>query len=305
MNKSQKVNLDILNQSLSDKEATDFVITLRSLNYKLISESTYKYAIDYFSSIIYGLINNSHNIDELYSYIQNLYLTDSFLPSSSSSELKYRNTLKSSYAYLDISNFLIGNKILDFGCGRGDFGVILSEKNKSISLVDIVDARIDKAKHLPFYKTNSNNLPFQNNEFDTSCAFLMLHHNDDNNLINILKELKRVTKSRIIIKEDVYDLDNYNPNLIERVYNDHMLSNFIKLNRMTQFNILVLSDFLSNVIIQKNFEMSFPFNFKSDAEWQKIFSNLDFKLSSIVIDGMRRDSSNYYGSCHVYYILDI
>ncbi len=98
-----------------------------------------------------------------------------------------------------IDRYLVGQKILDVGCGMGLYVDYLSSKGYESFGLDLVGKFVENArssKRGRFFKGKAEKLPFKNNYFDTVLLFDILEHGDD---IKILEETKRVTKKRILI----------------------------------------------------------------------------------------------------------
>lgn len=98
-----------------------------------------------------------------------------------------------------LHKYLVGKKILDIGCGSGIYVDYLSSQGFNCTGVDFVKEFIDqatKAKKGQFIKASAENLPFKDNEFDSTYLFDVLEHGDD---VKILKEAKRVTKKRLLV----------------------------------------------------------------------------------------------------------
>ena len=101
----------------------------------------------------------------------------------------------------DCRNFIPqGSKILDFGCGSGIIGKEFGrEFDAEILGVDIIDNRVED---IPFRKFDGNNLSFlPDSSYDVVMINYVLHHAKDP--LALLKEAKRVAKSRIIIYENL------------------------------------------------------------------------------------------------------
>lgn len=90
--------------------------------------------------------------------------------------------------------------ILDVGCDDGEFSQMLLKKNHSLTVkgIDIQDNRPAK---IPRKIYDGKNIPYQDQQFDITMAVDVLHHTRD--IGRILKEMKRVTKKYIIIKDHV------------------------------------------------------------------------------------------------------
>jgi ubiquinone/menaquinone biosynthesis C-methylase UbiE len=93
-----------------------------------------------------------------------------------------------------------GSKILDFGCGSGIIGKEFGrEFDAEILGVDIIDNRVED---IPFRKFDGNNLSFlPDGSYDVVMINYVLHH--AKNPLALLKEAQRVTKSIIIIYENL------------------------------------------------------------------------------------------------------
>jgi SAM-dependent methyltransferase len=88
---------------------------------------------------------------------------------------------------------------LDVGSGYGDFAAFLKTKGIAVTAIDIVD----KGQHgeIKTQIFDGSTFPFPAKSFDTSIAMFILHYSE--NQTQLLDELGRVTRSRIIIGEDV------------------------------------------------------------------------------------------------------
>ena len=146
----------------------------------------------------------------------------------------------------EIEGFLIGERILDLGCGSGIFGGKIKEKlKKEIIGVDIVDKRV---REIPFKIYDGKSLPFLTDYFDVVIIAFVLHHTEDP--ILILKEAKRVGK-RIIIFEDLPE------GIFGKIY-----------------------CFLHWITWNLFFGRSPKFNFYNRKKWKGIFEDLELKLVS-------------------------
>lgn len=98
-----------------------------------------------------------------------------------------------------------GETILEVGCGNGDVSYLCAKKGLKIMATDLALGNLNELKNkfnteeLDFETkvANVENLPFDDNSFDTSICLHTLEHVRNLNLA--ITELKRVTKKRIII----------------------------------------------------------------------------------------------------------
>lgn len=95
--------------------------------------------------------------------------------------------------------------ILEFGFGTGKNLILINERNSKAKLYGIdIDPKVKKiaernlSKHfvsssLALY--DGNNLPFEDNTFDTLVSSLVFHHLSKTGKVAVLKEMYRVLKS--------------------------------------------------------------------------------------------------------------
>ena len=134
--------------------------------------------------------------------------------------------------------------ILDVGSGTGFFAEMIKNKiSGQIICLDLYDYNKNSA---PFVIADANHLPFSNGSFDTITLFYVLHHSDYPK--NLLAEVCRVSRSRVIIHEDVYT------NLFEKI--------------MYQIHIWSFSQF---------YQLSGK-KVMTDNEWLKLFVDLNLKV---------------------------
>lgn len=165
-----------------------------------------------------------------------------------------------------IKPFAIG-RIIDIGAGRGLIAKRLKEKTGcDITLLDI-DPYLNETDLSYSCYHPDDNMPFKDNEFDTSLLIYVLHH--CYNPVITLKEAIRITKKRIIIIEDMPDPLAY------------------------------IFDFISNSIL--NNTGSF-YHFKKDKNWKKLFNILGLKL--IAENNKPENFCWYYPVRHKMYVLE-
>jgi ubiquinone/menaquinone biosynthesis C-methylase UbiE len=105
-----------------------------------------------------------------------------------------------------LENYLIGNKILDAGCGGGAYVEYLARKGLEVIGIDKHEFFLQVARNTvqngSYLQGDLVNLPFPDKIFDCTYCFDVLEHIND---ILAIHELVRVTKNRLIIavpKED-------------------------------------------------------------------------------------------------------
>lgn len=110
-----------------------------------------------------------------------------------------RETDLNSCCIKEIINNIIGNSVLEVGCGKAFLSNKISNLQYNITAVDIhiEDSIIKKYSKIKFQKENIENLSFKDNKFDTVICTHTLEHTQD--IYKSIAELKRVTKNRLII----------------------------------------------------------------------------------------------------------
>ena len=134
--------------------------------------------------------------------------------------------------------------LLDVGCGDMVITRFINElaPRKKIMGVDVVDYR---QANVPFLLYDGDNLPFEDDSFDTVYAIFVLHHCADE--VSVLKEMLRVSKVNVIIIEDVVD----------SVFGKY---------------VTYLNDWIANRL--ESPDIPIPFHFHSDVQWKDLFDLL-------------------------------
>ena len=121
-----------------------------------------------------------------------------------------------------LDRYLCGRKILDAGCGGGAFVEFLEARDFEVTGVDYHEMFLEVARARPgatgtYVQGDIGALPFPDTSFYCTYCFDVLEHVDDQ---LALKELQRVTASRIIIAVPASDLNNFGRSLTFYHYQD-------------------------------------------------------------------------------------
>jgi ubiquinone/menaquinone biosynthesis C-methylase UbiE len=103
-------------------------------------------------------------------------------------------------AFNYLKNYLKkSDTILDVGSGTGIIAQLIKEKiGANIKCIDVID--ISKTD-IPLKIYDGKNIPYKNNSFSAVMCNFVLHHCED--LEKVIEEMKRVSKSKILILEDI------------------------------------------------------------------------------------------------------
>jgi len=135
------------------------------------------------------------------------------------------------------------SKVLDIGAGRGFVSEYISKK-ANVTLSDTVDYNCTR---FPLILYDGKKLPFRDKSFDTGLLIAVLHHAP--NPKELLKESQRVCKKLIIIEE---------------VYRTSLERKWLK-----------FYDWFWNLSFWNlKGGISMNYNFNTDEQWKKIFSEL-------------------------------
>lgn len=169
------------------------------------------------------------------------------------------------------------NKILDIGCGEGYYNrVLLSKKDYNIVGIDISKEACLKAsklsKDIMYVVASSNNLPFEDNEFDLILNIFAPHNEEEFTRVSnryILKvipnkehllELKQVLYEDVLIKDEKkLNFKEFEEVLSKHVKYQVMVDDLYELFKMTPYfyktkydmqtfednkNVMITCDFL-------------------------------------------------------------
>ena len=157
-----------------------------------------------------------------------------------------------------INRYIKGGEILDYGAGSGLLGEEISKDfKKKVVLTDIAKRN---QTNLPFFISKGTTTPFPDKRFDTTLVFSVLHHVQ--RLKKLLKEIKRITKKRIIVSEIVYHGKEISPNE--------------KISKEEHRGITFFQEWL--YCSPNHYGTEFYFKPRTPREWKKIFKEAGFKL---------------------------
>lgn len=159
-----------------------------------------------------------------------------------------------------------GNKVLDVGCGTGQFGKAMKDFfDVKVSGIDVVDY---KKTSIAVTLYDGKKIPYPDGSFDLVVLAYMLHHVRHQELI--LLEALRVSKCHVVIFEDVY----YSP---------------------WQWLFVIWNDFYTNIlfgvvrILKKQaskgiLSIPMPLTFRSERGWKKLFALYPVNLKQVLVN---------------------
>lgn len=138
------------------------------------------------------------------------------------------------------------SRILDVGCDDGTVGELIMKINPTLEIVGI-DIQSNRPSKIPRKIYDGRNIPYPDKSFDTVIVLDVLHHTND--ILSLLKEIKRVSRKHIIIK-------------------DHMTY-----GRFSNF-MICFADYVSNA----PYGIRCAFNFPTPGRWNSYFRELGLKI---------------------------
>ncbi len=133
---------------------------------------------------------------------------------------------------------ILGNVVLDVGCGSGYLAKCLSKKQQVVACdFQLNNGMVQSYPKNWFIRADIDDLPFSDNQFDTVTCTHTLEHTQ--NIFASIKELRRVTKLRLIIivpKERPYKFA-FNLHFHFFPYKHILLNYFRKINEITNQQI--------------------------------------------------------------------
>jgi anti-anti-sigma factor len=168
-----------------------------------------------------------------------------------------------------IRPYLSKGSIIDVGCGDGKVAEAFADECE-IQLIDTIDYNMTS---LPFSLYDGFKIPFPDKSFDYAFLLTVLHHCDDP--LAVLREVKRVTRKRIIINESVYLNES-----------------------QRRFNMFF--DWFYNRVLHD--DVNVPYNFNSPEGWEHIFREEGLQVFASIDIGLDQVTVPEY---HWLYVLDV
>lgn len=139
-----------------------------------------------------------------------------------------------------------GDRVIDVGCGDLKVGTEV-KKMLDVNWVGVDTIDYNKST-LPVHLYDGSRLPFPDGHFQAGLLSFVLHHCEEP--VHLLREVRRVSRERILIFEDVP-------------------------RGRWEVPLLRWHDYLANKLLEP--EVRLPYTFRSFKEWDKVFRELRLK----------------------------
>jgi ubiquinone/menaquinone biosynthesis C-methylase UbiE len=209
---------------------------------------------------------------------ESLYVTEQKIRKSIQKTIKMKSAIqrplleRAERIYTNISEYITGGLVLDYGAGSGILSTLIAQKSgKKVVLMDTVDYN---HTDLPLIKIEEGQpIPVKDKSYDTAICILVLHHSDNPEFI--LDELTRVTRKRLVIIEGYIDEAEI-----------YMMNCFFDWF-MNRIGTLV--------------DINVPLNFKTTDQWKEVFRQKNIEMvqeKKLGVEPLIREH-------HVLYVLDL
>ncbi len=214
----------------------------------------------------------------------------------------YKTRAKPETDFQQLRSLIVGQRILDYGCGSGYLAARLAQGGYQMFTTDVLDYRYAEAKALPFVQmTTPTDIAYPDGSIDTALIQAVLHHIGPAELPQVLQRLGRIARY-LVIKEDTFAVPASVPGLVDTLNRQPLLQAFLNLPLPAQYQVLVLIDFYANAIAQGIPEMNMPFAFRSVAEWWQVLEANGFKVTQTRVVGF--EPGRMHQSCHAWFVCE-
>jgi len=108
---------------------------------------------------------------------------------------------------MELSGWIPGDSVLDMCTGTGEIALAFAAQGANVVGTDIARGMLQRAFSKSQYKNSAwsemdaTRLAFSDKSFDISVLSLALHHMPESVQLKVLRELRRVTRKRVILVE--------------------------------------------------------------------------------------------------------
>lgn len=216
---------------------------------------------------------------------------------------RYKQTTKARHEYEQINKYLKGKTILDFGCGNALFSSYLSRRGYTVSGTDTNDHRANTARNIHFLSLNElMSSAAHTNWFDTTVVKSVLHHINPEKVEQTIAAIAKLTRKRVLIKEDVI-LDAHADRALLVDSTNIFLEQYFRLTHQEMFEFLALMDFFGNHVAHGLSFINLPFVFKKIREWNRMFERNGLLVAKVMPALFSRNV--LHAGPHVWFVCDV
>lgn len=214
----------------------------------------------------------------------------------------YKRDAKPFMRFVHVEPWLIGRRVLDFGCGDGALAGLLHRQGYQVALTDVLDYRDREARTLPFIRMERPDIiSFADRSIDTVLALSTLHHIDLADLSSVLSGLRRVAR-RVVVEEECYALPLDFDGMSTALAHDALLREFVAMAPSDQLDYLMFLDYFGNVVVGGLQQISLPFQFKTVDDWLAVFARHGFVVAKVLLLGFQ--PAYFHGISRSWFALD-
>jgi SAM-dependent methyltransferase len=164
-----------------------------------------------------------------------------------------------------IEPYLVGDSLLDIGCGNGMIASLIQSKFKQVLALDVVEyLPIELGIAFKPYR-EGDGLPIGDSKYDTVLLLTVLHHASAP--LELLKLAWAATNKRLIIIESVVGINKLQANVKYELVN-------LPYDKQVAYAAFV--DWFYNRVLHN--DVPVPYNFTTPDQWLSTFRNHDMKV---------------------------
>jgi len=199
-----------------------------------------------------------------------------------------------------ITPFIKGPRVLDFGCGDGEVGRRLCDRLR-VDLADVMDYRSPESRGLPFTPlSEGTRAPYRDGHFDTVLALTVFHHCKD--VRQAIHEAIRIATRRVLVIESVFGIHpTTRLRVLDGIDNNSDTSSegtaFALLSREEQLAYCSFIDWFYNRVLHEGVPV--PLNFNTPARWKKAFASAGAKQIAMYHLGLDQVTVPEFHTLHI------
>jgi len=247
----EKLKLLNFNKSLREIVSKDFSVVLNKIGF---TEGQIKIITEKFLF----LTTNSHTTEIFEESFHEFIFKQKIGEFSFEDAFKKLELVRANRIYSEISGlFNLSDKVLDYGCGNGLVGQLLSDNDKLfITGCDVV-IYPNESVNFPILKLEGYNLDVVTNSFEGGYANSVIHH--DENVEKVVQEISRVVSHKFVLIEDT-------------------LQGNSEIEKNNHSERLFINDYIYNRLLNKS-NIPVPGKYKTAEEWSNLFSRYGWRLT--------------------------